>query len=79
MSPTIFREQGYRFYFFSREEPRMHVHIQCSHGEAKYWIEPNIELAKNYGLSNKDLQIVQNLIQEHQDEIRRAWNQHFNR
>ena len=29
MSPTIFREGGYRFFFFSREEPRMHVHAIC--------------------------------------------------
>jgi hypothetical protein len=41
MSPTIFRESGFRFYFFSREETRMHV--QCAEGEAKYWLEPAIE------------------------------------
>jgi hypothetical protein len=41
MSPTIFREGGYRFYFFSREEPRMHVHVHCADGEAKFWIEPH--------------------------------------
>ena len=35
MSPTIFREKGYRFYFFSREETRMHVHAYCVNGEAK--------------------------------------------
>ena len=29
MSPTIFREDGYQFFFFSREEPRMHVHVYC--------------------------------------------------
>jgi hypothetical protein len=40
MSPTIFREAGFRFYFFSREEPRMHVHVQCADGEAKFWLEP---------------------------------------
>jgi hypothetical protein len=33
-SPTIFREGSFRFYFFSREEPRMHVHVQCPDGEA---------------------------------------------
>jgi len=27
VSPTVFREDEYRFYFFSREESRMHVHI----------------------------------------------------
>ncbi|MFN7338865.1 MAG: DUF4160 domain-containing protein, partial [bacterium] len=29
MSPTVFREDGYRFFFFSREETRMHVHVHC--------------------------------------------------
>ncbi|WP_297528614.1 hypothetical protein [Thiohalobacter sp.] len=26
----------------------MHVHIYCGDGEAKYWLEPRIKLAKNY-------------------------------
>ncbi len=51
MSPTIFREKGYRFFFFSREETRMHVHVYRADGEAKFWLEPEIELAKNYRLS----------------------------
>jgi hypothetical protein len=51
MSPTVFREHGYRFYFFSREETRKHVHVYHSNGEAKFWLEPTIELAQNYGLS----------------------------
>lgn len=33
----------------------MHVHVHCGHGEAKFWLEPNVELAKNYGLSNLEL------------------------
>lgn len=49
MSPTVFREKGYRFFFFSREEPRMHVHVVSGDGEAKFWLEPELELAKNYG------------------------------
>ncbi|HNA81158.1 MAG TPA: DUF2442 domain-containing protein [Thiobacillaceae bacterium] len=35
MSPTVFREGGFRFYFFSREETRMHVNVQGQNGEAK--------------------------------------------
>jgi uncharacterized protein DUF4160 len=42
VSPTIFREGGYRFYFFSREEPQPHVHVQHETGEAKIWLEPEI-------------------------------------
>ena len=51
MSPTIFREKGYRFFFFSREETRMHVHVHSGDGEAKFWLEPEIELARNLGFS----------------------------
>jgi hypothetical protein len=77
MSPTVFREGGFRFYFFSREEPRMHVHVHGQNGEAKLWLEPRIELAQNYGLSEKDLNSALRLVQEHENEIRNAWNIHF--
>ncbi|MBS1257172.1 MAG: hypothetical protein MAG551_00208 [Candidatus Scalindua arabica] len=42
MSPTVFREKGYKFYFLSNEEERIHVHVSCEDGEAKFWIEPII-------------------------------------
>jgi hypothetical protein len=79
MSPTIHRERGYRFFFFSREEPRRHVHVYCERGEAKFWLEPVIELAQNYGLSQRDLRIVQTIIEEQQDEFNNAWRRYFRR
>lgn len=77
MSPTIFRERGFRFFFFSREETRMHVHVHHSDGEAKFWMDPRIELAQNYGLSEKHLREARGLIEEHADEIRNAWQARF--
>jgi hypothetical protein len=79
MSPTIFRDGGYRFYFFSREESRMHVHVQHADGEAKFWLEPVVTLAQNAGLSRPQLRRVESLIAEHSDEIRKAWQEHFGR
>ena len=55
----------------------MHVHVHAGSGEAKFWMEPEISLAQNYGLSGKELKIVHRLIKEHADEIRRAWHAHF--
>jgi Domain of unknown function (DUF4160) len=46
MIPTVLRYKGYRFFFFSREEDRGHVHVHCADGEAKFWLEPEIELAQ---------------------------------
>ena len=77
MSPTIFREKGYRFFFFSREERRSHVHVYCGSGEAKFWIDPRIELAQNYGLAEREIREAQNIIEAHEQEIRNAWNTHF--
>ena len=34
MAPTIHREQGFRFFFFSREEPLNHVHVIRAEGDS---------------------------------------------
>ncbi|MBK8761744.1 MAG: DUF4160 domain-containing protein [Sulfuritalea sp.] len=77
MSPTIFREGGFRFYFFSREEPRMHVHVQGQNGEAKIWLEPAIEVAQHTGLSRGEISEALRLVQEHANDIGKAWRKHF--
>jgi hypothetical protein len=77
MSPTVFREGPFRFYFFSREESRMHVHIQGPDGEAKFSLEPEIELVMSVGLPRHQLRSVQAMVEEHEDEIRAAWKRHF--
>jgi hypothetical protein len=77
VSPTIFREGPYRFYFFSREEPRMHVHVASGDGEAKFWIEPKIELAVNRGLSERELTTIAKILERRRDEIESAWHSHF--
>lgn len=51
--------------------------MHAPQGEAKFWIEPRIELAKNYGLGGRALASVQKLIEEHEDEIRKSWKAHF--
>lgn len=79
MSPTIFREDGFRFFFFSREETRLHVHVHHADGEAKFWLEPAIELAQNYGLNDRQLHYAETLIRRHENDIRSAWHQHFGR
>lgn len=77
MSPTVFREGPYRFYFFSREETRMHVHVHGPDGEAKFWLEPTVELAQNYGLSTQQVNTVLRVIRERENDIRKAWKTHF--
>ena len=77
MSPTVFRYKGYRFFFFSREENRIHIHVSCSEGEAKFWVLPRVEIAKNYGLTKKHLEETRRVVEEHKNEIKEAWKKHF--
>lgn len=77
MSPTIFREGPFRFFFFSREEPRTHVHAASPDGEAKFWLDPEIELARSYRLSDRDLRRIREIVTKREQEIRDAWNLHF--
>lgn len=77
MSPSIFREKGYRFYFLSNEEDRIHIHVTCESGEAKLWLEPIVSLAVHYKLNTKKLNEIQGIVEEHRDEIVQAWRNHF--
>ncbi len=77
MSPTVFRIKGYRFYFLSNEESRMHIHIECEDGEAKFSIEPIIALATFIGLKPKHLTEIQKIVERKKDEIIEAWRKHF--
>ncbi len=56
----------------------MPVHVHRADGEAKFWLEPSIELTQNLGLNSRQLRTVQSLIEVHEDEIRAAWTKHFN-
>lgn len=77
MTPTVFQKRGYRFFFFSREEVRMHIHVISARGEAKFWLEPEIELARNYHYSRRELREIETIIEVHCDELTCAWRQHF--
>lgn len=79
MSPTVFREGPYRFYFFSLEEPRVHIHVASSDGEAKFWIEPEIALAENHGIPSHEITSLQKTVESHEQQIRAAWQIHFGR
>lgn len=77
MSPTVFKYKNYRFFFFSREEPRMHIHVTSHDGEAKFWLEPIISLANHYNLTTKQLNELESVVKEHSDVIKKAWRTHF--
>ena len=77
MAPTVVRDGQFRLFFFSREEPRIHVHVSHPDGEAKFWLTPVIALADHTGLSAKQLRDAQSVVEVHLEEVTNAWNHHF--
>ena len=77
MSPTVKRHQRFRFFFFSREEERQHIHVESPEGEAKFWLEPTVELAMNQDIRSQDITVIREFITEHYDEFVDAWTNHF--
>lgn len=73
----MFRYKNYRFFFFSREETRPHVHVTSPDGEAKFWIEPTVSLADHVGLSKKQLVELHKIVEDRKNEIAKAWKKHF--
>ena len=79
MSPTVFRDDPFRFLFFSREEERLHIHVQSPDSEAEFWIDPKSSWPGNHRFSDQDLRSVLQLVVHLEQEIRDAWQRHFGR
>ena len=77
MAPTVVRDGKFRLFFFSREETRIHVHVEHPDGEAKFWLTPQVELATYTGLSKRQLREAQSVVEAHLTEIQNAWKDHF--
>jgi len=77
MAPTVLKEGPFRLFFFSREEPRIHVHVAHPDGEAKFWLTPAVALATSVGMSERQLREAHVLVEKHLEEIQNAWNRYF--
>lgn len=67
----------YRFYFFSREEKRRHVHVSSPDGEIKVWLEPEISIAKVVNLNSHEVADILETIRNSQAEINAERTKHF--
>lgn len=74
--PTILTVDGFRFFFYSKEESRMHVHIEYQGKIAKIWMD-SFEIADNFGFKDFQLIYMQKLARKYEKRIKKAWIIHF--
>ena len=78
MSPTFLHEKGYRFFTWSKEEVRKHIHVVQDYKQCKFWLEPKIEMAENDGFKEFELKEILKIIIKNETEFNNKWNKHFN-
>jgi len=52
--PKILEIDGYKFFFYSNEgEPleKCHIHVRKNTKVAKYWLDPEVSISSNYGMT----------------------------
>ena len=79
MSPKFRKEDGFVFKIYSNEEERMHVHVVKAEIEAKFWVEPVIELAENFGFNNKEIKKITKMVETYGNEFKQQFAAHIGR
>jgi Domain of unknown function (DUF4160) len=75
--PTIHRQDGFRFYFYSHEpnEPP-HIHIDKGDATIKIWLN-NVEVAKSRGFRAHEISDITDMVGEHEAMFLEKWNEYF--
>jgi hypothetical protein len=72
--PTVLRIGPYRFFFYANEgaEPP-HVHVWSAARSAKFWLSP-VSLARSAGYDSRELRLLRGYVEEHREQLERAWD-----
>jgi hypothetical protein len=75
--PTVLIIGPYRFFFYSddRDEPP-HIHVERDKHKAKFWLQP-VRLQNSGGFKRKELNRIQELIEENQVRFLEEWDEYF--
>jgi Domain of unknown function (DUF4160) len=75
--PTVLRWRGYQFLFYSLDEGEPpHIHVRRGRCQAKFWLS-DCQLAKAKGFAEHELRQIRKKVEEHREELLRAWHEHF--
>jgi hypothetical protein len=75
--PTVLRSGPYRIFFYSADHVEApHVHVQRDNGSAKFWLDP-VRLERSKGFSAAEIRRIEDLIEENEASLLRAWHEYF--
>jgi hypothetical protein len=50
------------------------MHLDRENRSAKFWLDPDVALAKNHGYSRKELRDIERIMRENLEVLRNEWD-----
>ncbi len=78
--PVVLRIGPYVFFFYSLEnnEPP-HIHVRRDKSLVKFWLEPQVRVARTYGYAEREVRRIRALVEENRQYLLESWHAYFNR
>lgn len=78
--PTLRRQAGLRFHFYSSDRGELpHAHVYGNGGRAKVWLAPDIKIVGSHGYDVRQKGVIARIARDHRDEWLKAWRDFFRR
>lgn len=75
--PTILKIYGFKLFFYSKEESRIHVHIKWEAEEIKIWMDDYTVAFRSNGFKEHMTSDAIELARKYEKEINSKWKKHF--
>lgn len=78
--PVVFRYQGYKFFFYSNEGNPLehaHIHVRVAGKEAKFWLLPDVSVARNNGFDARTMRVLLEVVEQKQGMLKEQWHEYF--
>ena len=74
--PTLLEDGSCRFFIVMRDwEERRDVHVSGGEGEAKLWLEPEVELAAYRGYTQREIGRIVRIARDHRSTLVQRWDE----
>jgi len=74
--PTIFKKDGFRFFFFSDEHTPKHIHIEKAEMYVRIEME-SLKVTDSYNITLKEIKKLQKIVEENKEMLIGAWDEYF--
>lgn len=79
LMPTVLRKNAFEFFFWSNDHSPAHIHVFKAGGEAKFNLEPIVELVYTRHMKVADISQAQRIVKQHHAFLLEAFRNYEDR